>query len=352
MHAIIEAENVKVFAKALVDAKKAVGIHNVIPILNCVMIRACPGGITVCATDTDLYVETDVPAVHDGPGDSVCVDTGTLAKLVGKAPKGLPVEIVSGEDVLHVRIGAMTADLITLPAADFPALSVPEPGIRFEMPSADLRDLLIIVRHAISIEEIRYYFNGVFLTAATRDGTSVLRAVATDGHRLALAEKPLPAGGEGFGPHNHGVIVPARTVAALLNRLSRETNPVEVTLSAERNRIAFRIDGTLITSKLVDGTFPDYERVIPRDNANILRVRTAALAGTVAQLASVGKQGFARTVKLILGGADALDLEVHDYDSGTARARLDSGDVAYAQGGSSRDRLSVPLRDGYPRPNR
>ena len=329
MHAIIEAENVKVFAKALADAKKAVGIRNSIPILNCVMIRTCPGGITVCATDMDLCVETNVPASRSEPGGLVCVDIETLVKLVGKAPKSLPVEIASEKGVLHVRIGAVTTDLITPPADDFPRFSAPEPDIRFELPAVDLRGLLSTVRHAISTEETRYYFNGAFLTAATRDGIFVLRAVATDGHRIALVEKPLPAGAGDLGPHDHGVIVPVRTIAALLSRLSRETNPVEITLSAKRDRIAFRTGGTLITSKLVDGTFPDYDRVIPLNNVNILRVRTAAFAGAVAQLASVGKQRFSRIVKLTLGGADALDLEARSDDGGTVSSRLNSGDVAY-----------------------
>src|SRR5208337_3883291 len=145
----------------------------------------------------------------------------------------------------------------------------------------------------ISTEETRYYLNGIYLHAAESDGTKVLRAVATDGHRLARVEEPIPEGA-GAMP---GVIIPRKTVAELRKLLEEVSGEVGIALSD--TRIQFHVDGITLTSKLIDGTFPEYERVIPRDNDKVLRVGKKDFADAVARVAAISSER-SRPVKLSL----------------------------------------------------
>jgi DNA polymerase-3 subunit beta len=194
----------------------------------------------------------------------------------------------------------------------------------FSLPAATLRGLIDRTRFAISTEETRYYLNGIFLHVKEVDGTRMLRAVATDGHRLARVEEPLPEGA-GSMP---GVIVPRKTVAELRKLLDEMTGEIEVALS--ETRIQFKLGTVQLTSKLIDGTFPEYERVIPRDNDKTLRVGKSDFATAVARVAAISTER-SRPVKLSLA-RDLLVLSASSPDQGTATEELDSDHVKYEAG--------------------
>ena len=194
----------------------------------------------------------------------------------------------------------------------------------FHLSALALRGLIDRTRFAISTEETRYYLNGIFLHAADGADGRVLRAVATDGHRLARVEEPLPEGA-GSMP---GVIVPRKTVAELRKLLDEATGDVECALSD--TRIQFTVGNVQLTSKLIDGTFPEYERVIPRDNDKIMRVGKKDFADAVSRVAAISNER-SRPVKMTLA-RDLLVLSAASPEQGTATEELDGDRVTYASG--------------------
>jgi DNA polymerase-3 subunit beta len=192
---------------------------------------------------------------------------------------------------------------------------------RFTVGAGQMRDLVDRTRFAISTEETRYYLNGIYLHAADSDGTKVLRAVATDGHRLARFEEPLPEGAAGI----PGVIVPRKTVVEL-RKLAEETqDAIEVHLSD--TKIRFDLGSVHLTSKLIDGTFPEYDRVIPRGNDKVLEVNKKAFAEAVGRVAAISSER-SRPVKLSLD-RNRLLLSASSAEQGQAEEELDSEVVRY-----------------------
>jgi len=217
-----------------------------------------------------------------------------------------------------------------LPTEDFPSMTSGTLPHRFSLSGGALRGLIDRTRFAISTEETRYYLNGIYLHATTSDETRVLRAVATDGHRLARVEEPLPDQA-GSMP---GVIIPRKTVGELRKLLDEVSGDVDIALSD--TRIQFVVGSVTLTSKLIDGTFPEYERVIPRDNDKILRVGKKDFSDAVARVAAISSER-SGPVKLSLA-KDLLVLSAASPEQGTATEELDSDRVNYA---------STPLEIGF-----
>jgi len=211
-----------------------------------------------------------------------------------------------------------------LPVEDFPSMTDGKLPHRFALPAGVLRDLIDRTRFAISTEETRYYLNGIYLHAAESDGQMVLRAVATDGHRLARVEEPLPEGAGGM----PGVIVPRKTVLEV-RKLAEETqDEVEIRLSETKIRVTI---GTVsLTSKLIDGTFPEYERVIPRGNDKVLRVGKKEFAEAVKRVSAISSER-QRPVKLSVDRNHLL-LTASSPEQGQAQEEMDEGSVAYDAG--------------------
>jgi DNA polymerase-3 subunit beta len=203
--------------------------------------------------------------------------------------------------------------LQVLPPNDFPDLSAGEMSHAFDLSAKDLRRLIDKSRFAISTEETRYYLNGIYLHVAGKDDES-LRAVATDGHRLAQVDTKLPEGANGI----PGVIVPRKTVQELHKIIEEEEAKVHIELSA--TKIRFAVDGVVLTSKLIDGTFPDYARVIPEGNDKVLEVSTSEFADAVDRVSTLSSDK-GRAVKLNLGDGK-LVLSVNNPDSGSATEEL------------------------------
>ena len=185
---------------------------------------------------------------------------------------------------------------------------------RFPLGASDLKNLIEKTRFAISTEETRYYLNGIYLHEVTGPGGERLRAVATDGHRLAQAEIPRPDGAAGM----PGVIVPRKTVLELSKLIEDLSGEVEIALS--NAKIQFRFDSLILTSKLIDGTFPDYERVIPRHNDKVLAVDTRLFAEAVDRVSTISSEK-GRAVKLNIASG-RLILSVNNPESGSAEEEI------------------------------
>ncbi|MBV9538718.1 MAG: DNA polymerase III subunit beta, partial [Acidisphaera sp.] len=253
--------------KALAHVQSVVEKRNTIPILANVMITARDGKLTFTATDMEIAVVEQVPANVDRNG-ACTAPAATLYEIVRKLPDSADIVLDhgGGDAQLALRAGRFATSLVVLPTDDFPSMTAGTLPNRFSLLAQTLRALIDRTRFAISTEETRYYLNGIYMHATESDGRKVLRAVATDGHRLARVEEPEPAGAAGM----PGVIIPRKTVAELRKLLDEESGDVGIGLSD--TRIQFRVGPIQLTSKLIDGTFPEYERVIPKDNDKVLRV--------------------------------------------------------------------------------
>ncbi len=311
--------------KALAHIQSIAEKRNTIPILANVLIAVRDGRLSFTATDMEIALVEDVAASTSRNG-AATAPAATLYEIVRKLPEGAEVELdcPGGDAQLSLRAGRFATSLVVLPVEDYPSMTAGTLAHRFHLPSLVLRGLIDRTRFAISTEETRYYLNGIYLHATEADGTRVLRAVATDGHRLARVEEPLPEGA-GSMP---GVIIPRKTVGELRKLLDEESGEVEIALSD--TRIQFRVGPIQLTSKLIDGTFPEYERVIPRDNDKVLTVGKKDFSDAVARVAAISSER-SRPVKLSLG-RDLLVLTASSPDQGTATEELDGDRVTYESG--------------------
>ena len=311
--------------RALAHVQSVVEKRNTIPILANVMLAVRDVRLTLTATDMEIAIVEELPAtsVRDG---ACTAPAATLHEIVRKLPDGAEIELThgGGDAQLALRAGRYSTSLIVLPVEDFPSMTAGTLPHRFSLPAATLRGLIDRTRFAISTEETRYYLNGIYLHVKEVDGAKRLRAVATDGHRLARVEEELPEGAASM----PGVIVPRKTVGELRKLLDELTGEIEIALSD--TRIQFKLGPVQLTSKLIDGTFPEYERVIPRDNDKALRVGKSEFSAAVARVAAISTER-SRPVKLSLA-RDLLVLSASSPDQGTATEELDSDHVKYEAG--------------------
>ena len=304
--------------KSLGHVHRVVERRNTIPILANVLIKAERGKLSFKATDLDLEV-TETIAAEVSPGGSTTVPAHMLYEIVRKLPEGAQIVIEASGDraVLSIRAGRSRFTLQTLPESDFPDLAAGEMSHSFKLAAADLKRLIDKTQFAISTEETRYYLNGIYLHTAGSGKTATLRAVATDGHRLAQVELPLPPGAAGM----PGIIVPRKTVGEVLRLL--EDSSAEVGVQLSQSKIRFTIGDVVLTSKLIDGTFPDYGRVIPVGNDKQLEVNKRDFEQAVDRVSTVASER-GRAVKLSLS-AGHLVLSVTNPDSGSATEELEVG---------------------------
>ncbi|MFN8926609.1 MAG: DNA polymerase III subunit beta [Rhodospirillales bacterium] len=311
--------------RSLGHVQRVVERRNTIPILSNVLLKAKGDELALTATDMDLEIVETVAAEVARAG-AATAPAHTLYDIVRKRPDGSQVEIDGGDGgMITLRSGRSQFKLGCLPVEDFPQMSGTDVSHSFTVAAGDLRTLIDRSRFAISTEETRYYLNGIYLHAAkARTGGSdipVLRAVATDGHRLARVEMPLPAGAEGI----PGVIVPRKTVGEIRNLIDEAASGIEVAMS--ETKIRFTLDGITLTSKLIDGTYPDYERVIPTGNDKILEVDAKAFAAAVDRVATISTEK-SRAVKLSLDRGSVV-LSATSPEAGSAQEEIE---VSYDAG--------------------
>ncbi|MBF0334582.1 MAG: DNA polymerase III subunit beta [Alphaproteobacteria bacterium] len=302
--------------KSLAHVQSVVERRNTIPILSNVRIEGRAGSLSLNATDMDLDIVETVAADVARPG-ATTAPAHTLYDIVRKLPDGSQVELDHSSDdgQLTLRSGRSKFSLACLPVEDFPALSGGDLPYAFSLPADELKVLIDRTRFAISTEETRYYLNGIYLHAASNNGVSVLRAVATDGHRLARVEVPLPEGAAGM----PGVILPRKAVAELRKLLDEAV--AEVTVSLSEAKIRFAFGDAVLTSKLIDGTFPDYERVIPADNDKVLEVECKAFAQAVDRVSAISTEK-SRAIKVSVDKGQ-VTLSASSPENGTAEEQIE-----------------------------
>jgi DNA polymerase-3 subunit beta len=364
--------------KALGHVQSVVERRTTIPILSNVLLRAEAGPnpnparseiaresqlgmLALSATDMDLEIVERVSAQIEREGRTTA-PAHTLYDIVRKLPEGAQIEIEApapgagggfggstggGQNPapaqaqpravedragtpmgMTLRCGRSTFTLAALPPEDYPLMAGGELPHSFRLPAGGLRTLIDRTRFAISTEETRYYLNGIYLHATRTNENPVIRAVATDGHRLARVEMPLPEGAAGM----PGVIIPRKTVLELRKLVEESEQEVEISLS--ETKIRFVVPGSApngstpgssasLISKLIDGTFPDYDRVIPSNNDKILDVKCKAFAEAVDRVSTISTEK-SRAVKLSVEGS-SLTVSATSPENGTAVEEIEVG---------------------------
>jgi DNA polymerase-3 subunit beta len=302
--------------KALGHVQSVVERRNTIPILSNVLLSARAGALSFSATDLDMEMVDEATAQVETPGQ-ITAPAHTLYEIVRKFPEGSEVVLSLGGDDprLQVQAGRSRFHLPVLPAGDFPVMSSEGLTGRITADTADLIRLIDKTRFAISTEETRYYLTGIYLHTVVEDGRQTLRAVATDGRRLALADMPAPEGSVGA----PGVIVPRKTIQEARRLLEDAGDTVDLLISAQKVR--FEFGRAALTSKVIDGSFPDYTRVIPRENHRVLSADNALFAAAVDRVATISSEK-SRSVKLSVEAGKVV-LTVRNMETGQAVEELE-----------------------------
>ncbi len=301
--------------KSLGHVHRVVERRNTYPILANVLMSATADGLDLRATDLDIEVTETVPAMTGTPGTTT-VPAHTLYDIVRKLSDGAEVVLeTDGNDQMLISSGRSRFHLACLNPDGFPDLKSGAFTHTFSIGADVLKDLIERTQFAISNEETRYYLNGIFIHTIDAGDGIVMRAAATDGHRLARVETEAPQGSAGM----PGIIVPRKTVAEVLKLLDGVDGDVGVELSD--TKIRFTLGGVVLLSKLIEGSFPDYERVTPKNNDKLLEVDRDSLQKAVDRVSTIASERGGKAVKLSLSQGQ-LELSVTNPDHGTANEEL------------------------------
>lgn len=304
--------------RCLSHVQSVVERRNTIPILSNVLIEASSDNrVRLMATDLDLQIIESMAAVSVEAAGAITVSAHLLFDIARKLPDGSQVSIETADNRMIVKAGRSRFQLPTLPRDDFPVIVEGDLPTSFEIPARTLAELIDRTRFAISTEETRYYLNGIFLHVSDEQ-TPVLKAAATDGHRLARFTIVRPEGAEGM----PDVIIPRKCVGEL-RKLLEEVLDTAVLIDLSASKVRFTLggeNGVVLTSKLIDGTFPDYSRVIPTGNDKLLRLDPRAFFEGVDRVATIATEK-TRAVKMALDH-DRVTLSVTSPDNGTAAEEI------------------------------
>lgn len=303
--------------RSLSHVQNVVERRTAIPVLANVKLEAVEGELRMTATDLDLALATREPANVIEHGTTT-VAAHTLFDIVRKLPEGCEVTISQrpGTGELSLRAARSHFELPTLPVDEFPALGDEELDVSFRIPAPVLLRMIDKVRFAMSTEETRYYLNGIHFHPLRQGATSVLRAVATDGHRLARVEAELPEGAAALPP----IIVPRKAVAEARKLVDGREDEVRIDVSVSRIRLV--VDNSVLTSRLVEGQFPDYERVIPKNADRIAVLETKPFGEAVDRVSTILTERM-RSVKLSFANGQVV-LSSVSAESGRASEELDA----------------------------
>lgn len=261
----------------------------------------------------DMDIVETVGCIVSSQG-KLTVSAHTLYDIVRKLPDGSEIQIELIDSNVEVSAGKSRFILPTLPVDDYPIMTEIEKGNEFSLEAVDLANLIDNTKFAISSEETRYYLNGIYLHVPDIKSDK-LRAVATDGHRLAQAEVPIPKGAENM----PGVILPRKAVGEV-RKLIDSTDGL-VTIIISKTKAKFIFPTSILTTKLIDGSFPDYQRVVPKENLNKLLVSNSHFSKAIDRVSTVSMEK-SRAVKLSLSN-NVLLLQVNSHDLGNASEELD-----------------------------
>lgn len=300
-------------ARALGHGQGVVERRNTIPILGNVLLQTVGGELSISSTDMDLEFSENIPAqgVQNG---ATTVPVHTLYDIVRKLPGGSQIMFEAGETQVTLKCGRSKFKLPCLPASDFPSFSMDDYDATFTIAAQGLKRLLDRTKFSMSVEETRFFLNGIFFH---REGGN-LRAVTTDGHRLAKSELPV----EQLPENLPGIIVPRKTVLELRKLLDDSKDPNEaVTVSCSSTRIRFQFGALQLVSKLIDGTFPDYTKVIPTNNDKFLLADAAVFAEAADRVATISAEK-TRSIKAAVSGGKMV-LMAQGADAGQAQEEIE-----------------------------
>jgi len=302
--------------KALGHVQSVVERRGTIPILSNVKLDAGEGKLHLTATDMDIAIAEHVNAQVIEPGKTT-VPAQTFYDIARKLPDGAQVElsVAADSNKLTIKAGSSRFSLATLPVEEFPVMTEGELPFSFTIAAAECNALIDKTRFAVSTEETRYYLNGIYLHSAENQGISVLRTVATDGHRLARVEVALPAGAANM----PGVIIPRKTIGEIKKLVEDGATQVEISLS--ESKIRFACGSAILVSKLIDGTFPDYERVIPTMNDRIMEVNCKEFTKAVDRVSVIASEK-TRGIRLVIASGK-LVLSADSAEHGTATEEVE-----------------------------
>ncbi len=302
--------------RSLNHMQSVVERRNTVPILSNVLMKAEDGVLCLTSTDMDLEIRESVAANVIAAG-ATTAPAHTFHEIVRKFPDEEEVEIELNEEgtQMSVRAGRSRFKLSCLPVSDFPEISTGELPSEFSIPAPDLRALIDRTKFAMSTEETRYYLNGIYLHEADNDGVKVLRAVSTDGHRLARFEMPLPEGASSM----PGIIIPRKAVMEIRKLIEDVADLINVSLSDHKIRFSF--DHIILTSKLIDGTFPDYQRVIPQGNDKIVEIDPKVFSHAIDRVSTIS-DGKSRALKILINGKQMI-LSASSPEAGSATEELE-----------------------------
>ncbi|AIK95488.1 DNA polymerase III subunit beta [Candidatus Odyssella acanthamoebae] len=272
------------FLKALTHGGSVVEKRTTVPILSHVLIHAEDGQLNLTTTDMDLALVETIPAVVEKPG-AITVSAHMVLEIVRKLPEGVQIEATLNpeNDQIALKAGKSRFNISTLPAEQFPKLTQNDLPFSFKLTAEKLRYLIDRSRFAMSTEETRYFLNGIYFHAHEVNGQKVLRSVATDAHRLACIEVDIPDGAEAI----PGIIIGRKTITEIRKLINDENAETEITISLSPQRVEFKLPQAILSSRLVDGTYPDYEQAIPVGNDKPIIVDAKDFAKAVDRVATV-----------------------------------------------------------------
>ena len=305
--------------KALSHIHGIVEVRHTLPILSNIILKAKDNELTLSSTNLDIYCADKIKAEVSIAGE-ISVSAVTFFEIVKRLPSGSEVIMTmeEGENEIILKCGRSKFNLSTLKTDDFPIISDNDLSTNFVLSADELIRIIDKTKFAVSNEETRYYLNGIFLHKADRNSIQFLRAVATDGHRLAQYDIPLPQGAEEI----TGIIIPKKTIFELRKVLDDANGDVSISLN--ENKIKFTFNDLKIISKVIDGTFPDYTKVIPQNNNKNFKTNNNELKNAIDRVSAVAanEESKSKAIKLSLED-NKLNLSVESQSKGSANEIID-----------------------------
>ena len=311
--------------KALSHIHGIVEVRHTLPILSNIILEAKDDKLILSSTNLDIYCSDKIKAEVLQSGE-VSVSAVTFFEIIKRLPSGSEVLMImeEGENEIRLTCGRSKFNLSTLKTDDFPIISDSDLSTNFVLSADELVRIIDKTKFAVSNEETRYYLNGIFLHKAERNSIQFLRAVATDGHRLAQYDIPLPQGAEDI----TGIIIPKKTIYELRKVLDDANGDVSVSLN--ENKIKFSFNDLKVVSKVIDGTFPDYTKVIPQKNDKNFKTNNSDLKNAIDRVSAVAanEESKSKAIKFCIEN-NSLSLSVESQSKGSANEMIDvnySGD--------------------------
>ena len=305
--------------KALNHIHGIVEVRHTLPILSNIVLSAENNELSLSSTNLDIFCSDKIDAEIVNSGE-ISVPAITFFEIVKRLPSGSDVILSMGDEdtELILKCGRSKFNLSTLKTEDFPILSDKDLSTNFVISADELSRMIDKTKFAISNEETRYYLNGIFFHKAESNSIKFLRAVATDGHRLAQYDIPLPQGAEKI----TGIIIPKKTVFELRKVLDDADGDVSVSLN--ENKIKFSFNNLKIISKVIDGTFPDYTKVIPQNNDKKFKTNNSELKNAIDRVSAVAinEETKSKAIKLTIEN-NKLNLSVESQSKGSAKEEID-----------------------------